>query len=125
MRLSAYTDIISPMKIEILANQFKAFSEPVRLRILYLLLEREEVCVCDLVESLELTQSVVSRHLAYLKNNNLIEARRNGTWVHYKIKPAQLEIISHLLNNFLVYGRSSSELKKDFKQLSATTGECT
>lgn len=113
------------MNIEVLAGQFKAFSEPVRLRILYLLLERKEVCVCDLVESLDLTQSVVSRHLAYLKNNNLIEARRVGTWIHYKVKPAQLDIICQLLNSFLVYGRSSSELKKDFNQLSVATGACT
>jgi len=112
------------MKIDILANQFKALSEPVRLRILYLLLEREEVCVCDLVESLELTQSVVSRHLAYLKNNDLIEARRDGTWVHYKIKQTQLEIISQLLNQFLIYGRSSSEFKKDLNQLGSNTSEC-
>lgn len=112
------------MKIDVLANQFKALSEPVRLRILYLLLEREEVCVCDLVKSLELTQSVVSRHLAYLKNNDLIEARRDGTWVHYKIKQTQLEIISQLLNQFLIYGRSSSELKNDLNQLGRTTSEC-
>ncbi len=112
------------MDIETLSSQFKAFSEPVRLRILYLLLEREEVCVCDLVESLDLTQSVVSRHLAYLKNNDLITARREGTWVHYKIKSTQPDIISQLLNNLLVYGRSSSELKKDLGQLNAATGEC-
>lgn len=104
------------MKIDALANQFKAFSEPVRLRILYLLLEREEICVCDLVESLELTQSVVSRHLAYLKNNNLIEARRAGTWVYYKIKSTQLEVIGQLLRNFHVYGHSSLELENDLRQ---------
>jgi ArsR family transcriptional regulator len=112
------------MNIDALSSRFKAFSEPVRLRILYLLLERDEICVCDLVEALHLTQSVVSRHLAYLKNNNLIEARRLGTWVHYKIKPQQLAMISQLLNNLLVYGRSSAELKQDFKQLDVATGEC-
>jgi len=112
------------MTIDQLASQFKAFSEPVRLRILYLLLENEEVCVCDLVQSLSLTQSVVSRHLAYLKNNQLIESRREGTWVHYKIKPSQLEMINMLLDNFADFGKTSSELSDDLKQMSSSSLSC-
>jgi len=112
------------MTIDQLASQFKAFSEPVRLRILYLLLENEEVCVCDLVQSLSLTQSVVSRHLAYLKNNQLIESRREGTWVHYKIKASQIDIIRSLLNNFADFGKTSSELSHDLKQMNASSLSC-
>lgn len=112
------------MNIDTLSSQFKAFSEPVRLRILYLLLERDEVCVCDLVESLNLKQSVVSRHLAYLKNNNLIEARREGTWVHYRIKREQVNVITQLFKHFQEFGNASAELQHDLTQMGCSTGEC-
>jgi len=112
------------MNIEKLSAQLKAFSEPVRLRILYLLLEKGEVCVCDLVVSLGLTQSVVSRHLAYLKNNSLIEARREGTWMHYKVKPTQLPLIKQLLENFLDYGRTNTEFSNDLKSFNSSTKGC-
>ena len=61
------------------AALFKALSEPVRLRIIYMMLQRGELCVCDIVDSLELSQSVVSRHLAYLRNGGLVSTRRDGT----------------------------------------------
>ncbi len=112
------------MEISVLAGQFKALSEPVRLRILYLLLESKEICVCDLMSSLDLTQSVVSRHLAYLKNNHFIEARRDATWMYYKIKPIQSDIISQTLNNLLNSGRASVEFKKDLAKLNNTAGGC-
>jgi len=112
------------MNIEKLSAQLKAFSEPVRLRILFLLLEKGEVCVCDLVVSLGLTQSVVSRHLAYLKNNNLIEARREGTWMHYKIKPVQEAIIKQLLEGILDYGRSNTEFADDLSNFNCSTKGC-
>lgn len=67
------------------ANVFKALSEPVRLRILCLLLEKGELCVCDIVEALSVSQSVVSRHLAYLRNSGLVSTRRDGVWVYYQL----------------------------------------
>jgi len=73
------------MDTESLAALFKTLSEPVRLRIVFLLLAKGELCVCNLVEALELSQSVVSRHLAYLRNNNLVSTRREGVWVYYRI----------------------------------------
>ena len=73
------------MDISLLANLFKSLSEPVRLRIISLLLEHGELCVCELVNTLELSQSVVSRHLAYLRNNQLVTAKREGAWMYYKI----------------------------------------
>lgn len=63
----------------------KALAEPVRLRILALLNIRESLCVCDLVSVLASSQSTISRHLAYLKNQGLVESWREGTWIHYSI----------------------------------------
>jgi len=74
------------MDINDYASLFKALSEPVRLRILNLMLEEGEACVCHIVETLNLPQSVISRHLAYLRNNNLVSTRREGVWVFYRLQ---------------------------------------
>lgn len=82
------------MNTETLANLFKALSEPIRLRILVLLLNKGELCVCDLVDTLALSQSVTSRHLAYLRNNDIVTARREGVWMYYQLtKYAQSKLI--------------------------------
>jgi len=67
------------------AQFHKALAEPVRLRILALLGVRDSLCVCDLVTVLNLSQSTVSRHLAYLKNQGIVTSWREGTWMHYAI----------------------------------------
>ena len=82
------------MDTQTLANLFKAFSEPIRLRILVLLLAKGELCVCDLVGTLALSQSVTSRHLAYLRNNDIVTARREGVWMYYQLTTyAQTELM--------------------------------
>ncbi|MDG4812631.1 metalloregulator ArsR/SmtB family transcription factor [Hydrogenovibrio sp. 3SP14C1] len=76
------------------ARLFKALSEPLRLRILSLLLQRETLCVCDLVTVLEQGQSTISRHLNYLKNAGLVNSWREGTWMHYQIEQSALSILN-------------------------------
>jgi ArsR family transcriptional regulator len=63
---------------------FKALADAKRLRILGLLLAGE-VCVCDIHESLKIPQSKASRHLAYLRRSGLVETRREGLWIHYRL----------------------------------------
>jgi len=63
---------------------FKALGDPTRLRILKLL-ERGELCVCQLTAALDMGQSRISRHLSILRNCGLIEDRRAGKWVHYRL----------------------------------------
>ncbi|APG25177.1 MAG: metalloregulator ArsR/SmtB family transcription factor [Syntrophotalea acetylenica] len=65
---------------------FKALAHDTRLRILNLLLDGE-VCVCHIMEILQLPQSTASRHLGILKNAGLVMDRRSGTWVHYSLAP--------------------------------------
>ncbi|MCL5734373.1 MAG: metalloregulator ArsR/SmtB family transcription factor [Actinobacteria bacterium] len=74
-----------PIKMDTLADIFKALSDETRLKIIALLLEREELCVCDFVGAFGLTQSKVSRHLRYLFNARLIEGRREGPWMNYRL----------------------------------------
>jgi ArsR family transcriptional regulator len=70
-----------------LADTFKALSDETRLQIMTLLLDRQELCVCDFVGALGLTQSKASRHLRYLYHAGLVEDRREGLWMHYRISP--------------------------------------
>src|SRR5271163_1952881 len=74
--------------LDVSIELFKAFADPVRLRLLHLLADGE-VCVCHLHEALGLPQSTVSRHLAYLRKRGLVLGRKQGQWVYYRLaKPA-------------------------------------
>ncbi|MFQ5683301.1 MAG: ArsR/SmtB family transcription factor [Candidatus Binatia bacterium] len=64
---------------------FKTLSDETRLRILHLLSEAGEMCVCDIESVLGCPQTRVSRHLAILKNSGLIEDRRDGLWILYSL----------------------------------------
>jgi len=86
------------MDPDTLASLFKALSEPTRVRILALLLEKGELCVCDLVDTLALSQSVISRHLAYLRNNDVVIARREGVWMYYQLSEYAQSELMPLLN---------------------------
>ena len=63
---------------------FKVLGDPNRLRIINLLL-RDELCVCDLENSLDLLQTNVSRNLAKLRSVGLVEKNKNAQWVFYRI----------------------------------------
>jgi ArsR family transcriptional regulator len=72
-----------------LTNIFKALSDETRLRILKLL-ERGELCVCDVVAALDMVQPQVSFHLRVLKKAALLKGRKQGKWMHYKIDDSDL-----------------------------------
>lgn len=76
---------------------FKAFADPVRLRLLNLLVVGE-ICVCHLHEALGLPQSTVSRHLAYLRKRGLVLGRKEGLWVHYRLAKPVGELHRKLLD---------------------------
>lgn len=67
-----------------LANLFAALADPTRLRLLNLMAGRE-VCVCYFVDILRQSQPKISRHLAYLRRAGLVQARREGKWMHYRL----------------------------------------
>lgn len=68
---------------------FKALSDTTRLRMLLLLLNNGELCVCDLMESMQIPQSTASRHLALLRNAGFVDGERRGTWMYYRIIEGQ------------------------------------
>ena len=71
-------------KIAELERLFQALGDATRLRILGLLLTGE-VCVCDIHETLKIPQPKASRHLAYLRKSGLVDTRRQGLWIHYRL----------------------------------------
>ena len=71
-----------------LASRFKALADPARLRILSLVSERDEVCGCDLVDPLGLSQPTVSHHLKVLWEAGLLTRERRGRWIHYAVDEA-------------------------------------
>ncbi|MBI4583446.1 MAG: helix-turn-helix transcriptional regulator [Planctomycetes bacterium] len=75
---------------------YRALADLTRLRILRLLLKKE-LCVCDLVDALEVPQPKVSRHLAYLRRAGLVTARKDGLWSYYKLAPARNPLHKNLL----------------------------
>jgi ArsR family transcriptional regulator len=75
---------------------FKTLSDPTRLRLLNLLASGE-TCVCELTDTLRVVQPKVSRHLRQLKRAGLVEARRNGKWVHYRWARHGDPLVHHVL----------------------------
>lgn len=118
---SAFSGSQSPVSAAEFAALFKALSEPVRLRIIYIMLQRGELCVCDIVDSLTLSQSVVSRHLAYLRNNGLVSTRRDGVWVYYELLQSS-PFVASLLELFGQAGGTAQDLQQDLERVTATDG---
>jgi ArsR family transcriptional regulator, arsenate/arsenite/antimonite-responsive transcriptional repressor len=67
------------------AQLFKSLSDETRLKILWLLKGQEELCVCDIMRVLGITQSKASRHLRYLYHLGLVSDRREGLWMYYSL----------------------------------------
>jgi DNA-binding transcriptional ArsR family regulator len=68
-----------------LASVFKALGDETRLAIMALLIRHGELCVCDFEGVLGISQSKSSRHLRYLLHAGLVENRRQGVWMHYRL----------------------------------------
>ena len=70
-------------------NVTKALSDENRVRFLLALSEKEELCVCHLIDLIALAPSTVSKHLFLLKNARLIVGRKDGRWMHYRLNNKQ------------------------------------
>ena len=113
----------APNPIADMERMFQALGDATRLRILGLLLTGE-VCVCDIHESLKLSQPKVSRHLAYLRKAGLVETRRDGLWVHYRLATAPepvLGVIRDAVTHALMHVNT---VQRDAKRLERKNGCC-
>ena len=82
--------------LEALTTVYAALADPTRLRILSLLGDGE-ICVCHLHASLDVPQPTASRHLAYLRKSGLVEARREGIWMHYRLAAQDNPVVASVV----------------------------
>lgn len=102
---------------------FKAFADRTRLRILSLL-KGGELCVCDLVEVLDVPQPKASRHLAYLRRVGLVSARKEGYWTYYRIVTGKSGLHAKLLDALMSCEDLMPELAKDRQSLKGRCKDC-
>ncbi len=91
------------------AEIFKAFSEEPRIRIVNLIYSHEEMCVSDLEQILDYTQTKTSRHVSYLKNIGLLGLKKRDQWIYYYVKEEYSAVVSQLLD----YVQKDSILQDD------------
>lgn len=94
----------------------RALSERVRLRILNLIGDTE-LCVCFFVQALQLPQPTISRHLAYLRREGVVSARREGLWMHYRVVTPEDPNVAKVLHSTLEWCAGQSEMKRDRQRL--------
>ena len=87
---------------------FKMLADSTRLRCLMLMQAEGELCVCELTHALNLSQPKISRHLAHLREAGVLVARRNGTWMNYRINP-ELQVWALEVMQTTLDGVSQSE----------------
>ncbi len=113
---------LSTITLDSLEATYKALADRTRLRILALLVHGE-VCVCEIHDTLRLPQPTASRHLAYLRRAGLVEARREGTWMHYRLAPLDpvlqtiVETAAHAMSHAATAGKDRQRFEKQAGKL--------
>ncbi|MBD2608760.1 winged helix-turn-helix transcriptional regulator [Scytonema hofmannii FACHB-248] len=82
-----------------IVSGFHALSEPLRISVLELLRE-QELCVCDLCDALEVSQSKLSFHLKILKEAGLVNSRQEGRWIYYSLNLSQFLVLEQYLAEY-------------------------
>ena len=88
---------LDPGQAQFLAGWFRVLADPARLRLFSLIASRGEVCACELVERLGVSQPTVSYHLKALHRAGLLDREKRGRQVYYQSVPERLAILSHAL----------------------------
>ena len=94
---------------------FMALADKTRLRLLNLMRE-DEICVCFFTEVLNESQPKISRHLAYLRNAGMVEARRDGKWMHYRIIEPENKITARILRETLEGLKNQGEMRPEARR---------
>jgi len=95
---------------------FRALSDGTRLRLLNLM-SGQEVCVCYFIEILGLPQSTISRHLAYMRRAGLVQSRREGKWMHYRLAVPRQAFLQAVLHDVLKSFQSDKEMERERARL--------
>ena len=102
--------------LDALTGVYAALADPTRLRILSLL-GQDEICVCHIHASLDVPQPTASRHLAYLRKSGLVEARRDGVWMHYRLAKIDNPVVAAVVKAALHALTHAAISAKDEKRL--------
>ena len=98
-------------------NLFSILSDQTRLRALMLIQEEGEACVCEITYALDESQPKISRHLALMRESGIVESRREGTWMHYRLNPSLPDWSKEIIKQMHVQLQSLSPFRGDRKQL--------
>ena len=101
------------------ASFFKVLADEARLKMLWLLFHHRELCVCDFIEVLRITQSKASRHLRILYRAGLVTDRRAGLWIYYSLSPRQYGLAEGQLHELRSYLANQPGAAALLKKLSA------
>ncbi|MBZ4329480.1 helix-turn-helix transcriptional regulator [Corallococcus sp. AS-1-12] len=112
---------ITSLEVRSATRLFKALGDETRLRIVALL-SHGELCVCHFESALGLTQSNTSRQLAVLKNAGVVEARRDASWVYYRLAPQMDEVCKAQLKALVAAFSRHDVLREDVARLLKTRG---
>lgn len=105
-----------------LLDVLNALADRTRLRILALL-GNNAVCVCHIHDSLGLPQPTVSRHLAYLRRSRLVDARRDGVWMHYQVSRSLSPLLQGIVSAAMDALRRLPVTSRDRKQFERSFGD--
>jgi len=95
--------------VDAAVDALKALAHPVRLRMVQMLAEGGgELCVCHFEEAFDLTQPTISHHLKLLREAGLLDTRRDGTWVHHRIRPETMSELAGLLGRWVEEGADAA-----------------
>ena len=95
---------------------FRALADRTRLRLLNLIADKE-ICVCYFVDILGMSQPKISRHLAYLRRAGIVATRRQGRWMHYRLRVPEDGVAAAILRATLASLREMPEMKRDLAKL--------
>ena len=98
---------------------FSALANEIRLRCLMLLQIEGELCVCELTHTLELSQPMISRHLALLRDSGMVQTRREGQWMYYSIHPALDQWAQDVLHTTAAANSTLAPFADDLHKLKA------
>jgi ArsR family transcriptional regulator, arsenate/arsenite/antimonite-responsive transcriptional repressor len=106
-----------------LDTMLRALADPTRLRIVGLL-HGGEVCVCHIHDTLDIPQPKASRHLAYLRRSGIVDTRRDGLWVHYRLASIDDPVVRTLFDSAIHCLGHVDTIARDRKRLEKATGCC-
>jgi ArsR family transcriptional regulator len=99
------------------ADFFDALADETRRRMLALITHEGELCVCELHEALAVLQPKASRHLAILRDAQILSIRRDGTWIFYRVNPVLPDWAQQVLHSVSPMLQMTPEWEQDYRRL--------